>query len=120
MEANSVRVTVPGEPDALVVIRAVASGLAARADLSFQDIEEICIAVNEAALLSIGAGIGEVALTFEVSSNGLVCRTSFPPDYLLDPGSMDTEIGLAILEAMVDELTWRGPVLSFVKRNGSY
>lgn len=119
MEGNVVRVTVPGEPDALVVIRAVASGLAARAHLSYQDIEEICIAVNEVALLSIGAGTGEVVLTFEVEPHRLECRTLFPSDQL-DLGSMDTEVGLAILEAMVDELTWQGPVLSFVKRNGSH
>lgn len=119
MEANLVRVTAPGEADALVAIRAVASGLAARAELSFQDIEDLCLAVNELALLSIGAGTGEIVLTFEVGDDALGCRTSFPPDFELDHDSMDTEVAMAILRAMVDDLTWEGSVLSFVKRNGS-
>jgi hypothetical protein len=46
---GEVSLTVPAEPGFLHVIRAVVSGIAARQGLSFEGIQDACLAANEAA-----------------------------------------------------------------------
>lgn len=52
---SDVSLTVPAEPGYLHVIRAVVSGVAARQGFSYEGIEDVCLAANEAAgyLLSL-------------------------------------------------------------------
>lgn len=72
MTATVFSLVVPAEPGAVRVIRSVASGAAAEADLAYDSLDDLGLAIDEAgsALLSHG-GVGG-ALRCELSSVGSV------------------------------------------------
>jgi len=70
---DSVRLTVPAAPAAVRVARAGAAGLATRAGFTYHEVEQLRLAVGEAAALLAAEpeGEGTLALTFEVEPDGL-------------------------------------------------
>ena len=88
-----VEVRVPARADALRILRAVAAGVGARLDLSIDAIDELRIAVDEAATLLLRTTDDPVrlllrldpvgdALTVELSTDGRALV--WPPDGVLD------------------------------------
>ncbi len=104
---DHIRLTVPASPAAVRIARAGAAGLATRAGFTYQEIEQVRLAVGEAtALLAPGPGEdGTLALAFEVSPEGLRI------DLRLVGGSGDVpgatrevpSIAAAVLDSAVDE-----------------
>ena len=71
--ADTIRLAVTASPSALPVIRMVLGGVAARVDLSLEELEDLYVAVEE--LLSAAEVQGEASrheLTVEVGVDGLV------------------------------------------------
>ncbi len=107
--ADTIRLEVTASPSAFPVIRMVLGGVAARVDLSLDDIEDLYVAVEE--LLSAAEGQGEGPgheLTIEVVDHGLVVdvgpfRSNGLRELLMDDTS--GELGLAaVMHSVVQSI----------------
>jgi histidine kinase-like protein len=68
---NHIVVSGPAHPETLSVLRSVAASVGARADLPYERIEELRIAVDEAATLALRAGdASELRLTLDLTDPG--------------------------------------------------
>lgn len=100
MTQDSVELRVPADPAYLAVIRTAAAGLAARLELTIDEIEDLRIAVDEACALLIdqhphpGASLTTV---FTSHDGSLEVHVSGPARPLPDHGSF----AWAVLEALV-------------------
>lgn len=117
---DRVELVVPAAPEYLSVLRTATAGLAARLDLTIDEIEDLRIAVDEACALVLGpqaldgspdlhavepgaaAGVGAPVLTarFDLVSPGMQVRVSGPAQTLPTRESF----AWAVLEALVDGL----------------
>lgn len=104
VHGEQVRLVLPTTPHLLRVARLTAAGLAGRLGFSFDEIEDVKIAVDELCFALVGARgrPGSLALTYtlEVGAlliEGVATYEGTPPD--LAP----TELSSQILAAVVDE-----------------
>jgi hypothetical protein len=107
---DSIRLTVPAASSAVRIARAGAAGLATRAGFTYREVEQLQLAVGEAAaLLAPDPGSdGTLALTFEVEADGI--RVDL---HLIDPGGAGARryvrevpsVAAAVLDSAVDG--WR-------------
>lgn len=100
---DRVELSVPADPAYLAVLRTASAGLAARLDLTLDEIEDLRIAVDEAcALLIAGHDSGRDNLTavFDLDGGALDVHVTGPATSLPDPGSF----AWAVLEALVGEV----------------
>ena len=105
---DSVDRRVPADPAYLAVIRTAAAGLAARLDLTLDEIEDLRIAVDEACalLLNHRAHAGEdLNATFTMDPGALEVMVTGPATTLPERGSF----AWSVLEALVGQVdTGRG------------
>jgi anti-sigma regulatory factor (Ser/Thr protein kinase) len=118
---DEVRLTVPAGPEYVRLARVTASGLASRMGFSYNDIEDLRLAVDELCHAVIGpAGRpGVLDLRFVVEDDGLCVEGAGH----FDPGGPPpglSELARQILAALVDEHDVRdtegGPVVWFRKK----
>jgi serine/threonine-protein kinase RsbW len=129
MSEPAVQIETPAAGEYLAVVRAAATGLAAGLDFTYEQIDDLRIAVDEAcaqliahragaATLRVAYSVETAALRVEVTVDGADDDGGGPPDLL----SRDT-FGWQILGAVVDEIDERidaGEVLlAFRKRGGT-
>ena len=82
MADEHVLVRVPARPELVRVLRAVASSVATRSEMSFDAVEEVRIVVDEAATLLLGLERGDGAileLSLEPVGEGLRGRIALEP-----------------------------------------
>lgn len=82
MTDEHVLIRVPAKPELVRVLRAVASSVATRSEMSFVAVEEIRIAVDEAATLLLGLGAADGAileLSLEPIEGGVRGRMTIQP-----------------------------------------
>lgn len=95
-DGDSIRLTVPATPDAVRITRAGAMGLATRAGFSYQEVEEVRLAVGEAAALLTGDD------TDREADNGATVAGHHDPDsadtlvviYAFHPTGLSVELRL--------------------------
>lgn len=102
---ESVRLTVPAAPAAVRIARAGAAGLATRAGFTYHEVEQLRLAVGEAAALLAPepAGEGSLALAFEVEPAGLRIELR-----LVDDASRHRQVTTplpSVAEAVLDAAT---------------
>jgi serine/threonine-protein kinase RsbW len=104
-----VELAVPAHPAYVAVVRTAAAGLAARADLTLDRIEDLRIAVDEACALllhrrsaedPIDADDASIRCLFTLEEDALTVDISGPLVPLPDPSAF----AWAVLEALVDSL----------------
>ena len=66
-----IELTVPGRPEYVVVVRLAAAAIAGRMAFSFDDIEDLKVAVGEVCTAAILEGAGTVRVAFEVHPDAL-------------------------------------------------
>lgn len=100
-----VQLTVPADPAYVAVVRTAAAGLAARADLTLDRIEDLRIAVDEACALLLSGprtdgrpGLGSISCVFTLEDSALTVEVVGPQVQLPD----QTAFAWAVLEALVD------------------
>lgn len=113
---DRIRLSVPAATSAVRIARAGAAGLATRAGFTYHEVEQIQLAVGEAAavLAPDPSGEGTLTVTFDVEPDGLVVDLEVvhpgaaPPvtaGPATHPGGDEEvpEIASAVLDAAVDE-----------------
>jgi len=123
VEGDEVRLSMPASPHLLRVARLTAAGLAGRLGFSFDEIEDVKIAVDELCFAVVGSKgrPGTLTLRYQLRPDSLVIEGSGPSDGGAEPEQ--TEFSSQILNAVVDEhaLSRDGDELRFrlLKRRGS-
>jgi anti-sigma regulatory factor (Ser/Thr protein kinase) len=107
---DSIRLSVPAASSAVRIARAGAAGLATRAGFTYREVEQLQLAVGEAAALLApdAEGDGTLTLTFDVETDGMRIEL-----HLTDPGLAGAgrrlrevpSVAEAVLDASVD--SWR-------------
>ncbi|MBT8250793.1 MAG: hypothetical protein KJN81_11065 [Acidimicrobiia bacterium] len=113
---SAIHLTISSDPAALSVVRAVAARSASMADLTLDEIDDVCIAIDEAALQLIGAGADTVRISIDASTGRLTAKLSAVGTIGDAPETPDAEVGRLILSALVDELVFGADSVTFVKR----
>ena len=120
---EEVRLTMPATPQLLRVARLTAAGLASRLGFSFDEIEDVKIAVDELCFALVGSKgrTGSLTLVYQLADRELRIdgEGSFSDDGG-DPPPAPSELSAQILAAVVDEhdITRDGGTMRFrlVKR----
>jgi hypothetical protein len=60
-DGEAVDIVVPARPDMLRIVRMSAGVVAARAELSYEDLDDLCLAIEELGILVMGEGAHEAA-----------------------------------------------------------
>jgi serine/threonine-protein kinase RsbW len=115
---DTVLLRVPADPAYLAVLRTASAGLAARLDLTLDEIEDLRIAVDEACALLLGApdpariDHADISAVFTLSDSSLDVDVSGPARSLPER----TSFAWAVLEALVEEVsTGTGPNGSWIR-----
>ncbi|MFD0484693.1 ATP-binding protein [Kineococcus sp. GCM10028916] len=97
-----VELRVPADPAYLTVVRTASAGLAARLDLTLDEIEDLRIAVDEACTLLLGSAPDdeELVATFRLGEGSLEVEVRGPARELPERSSF----AWAVLEALVGEV----------------
>ena len=100
--SDMVELRVPADPAYLTVVRTASAGLAARLDLTLDEIEDLRIAVDEACTLLLGSAPGEddLVATFRLGEGTLEVEVRGPARELPERSSF----AWAVLEALVGEV----------------
>jgi serine/threonine-protein kinase RsbW len=105
---NVVQLDVPADPAYVAVVRTAAAGLAARADLTLDRIEDLRIAVDEACALLLtrpravdGEPVGVISCVFTLEDSALTVEVTGPVVTLPEPSAF----AWAVLEALVDTVS---------------
>jgi len=113
---EEVRLTMPATPQLLRVARLTAAGLAGRLGFSFDEIEDIKIAVDELCFALVGSRgrQGSLTVTYHLNGKELIIEG----EGTFDDGGSDpapSELSAQILAAVVDEHEVRrdGDVMRF-------
>lgn len=101
---SEVVLRLPADPAYLSVLRTTAAALGARLDLTLEEVEDVRVAVDEAAALVLGRPPvrrdGTLGATFEVGPGRLAVLVHGPAGSLPGRG----EVAWAVLEALADEV----------------
>ncbi|NAZ85401.1 ATP-binding protein [Kineococcus indalonis] len=100
--SDLVELRVPADPAYLTVVRTASAGLAARLDLTLDEIEDLRIAVDEACtlLLDPAAGSQQLVAVFRLGDGSLEVEVRGPARELPERSSF----AWAVLEALVGEV----------------
>ena len=120
-DADEVRLVVPARPEFLRLARVTAAGLAGRLGFSYDEIEDLRLAIDELCFGLTGptGRNGTVELTYSIESSKLTVegRGHFLED--VTPIGL-TDLSRVILSALVDEHSLsaaaKGPTFRLVKR----
>jgi hypothetical protein len=107
---DEVVLVVPAAPEYLRLARMTAAGLASRIGFTYDDVEDLRIAVDELCFVLVGSGrTGSIALTYCIENNALtiegVGRFTTHSDPVTSPLDGPNELSEQILAAVVDEHT---------------
>jgi anti-sigma regulatory factor (Ser/Thr protein kinase) len=102
-EPVEVRLVIPGAPEFLRLARLAAADAGSRAGLTYDEIEDLRIGVDELChSLMRPDGAGVVTITFRLLDDGIVVEGAGPP---LDPGRepKPSDLSRTIVAAVVDD-----------------
>lgn len=104
VDGEQVRLVLPTTPQLLRVARLTAAGLAGRLGFSFDEIEDVKIAVDELCFVLVGSRghPGSLALTYTLDAAALLIEGVASYDGVA-PELAPTELSAQILNAVVDE-----------------
>lgn len=110
LDAGEVRLVVPAEPEYLRLVRLTAAGLASRMGFTFDEVEDLRIAVDEVCFLLLDGDVIDLRYSAGPDSISIEGSTSGDGD-LPEPN----DLSMQILTALVDEvaITSEGGRLAF-------
>jgi serine/threonine-protein kinase RsbW len=123
-----VRVSVPARADFVHILRAVSSSVASRIDMTFDVIEEVRIAVDEASTMLLGVTDGDadatLELVIEAASDDVTVTLTAPGDHAgWSAESVRSSWPWRVMTGLCDDVELessdRGASIRFVKRRGA-
>lgn len=102
-DAERIEVTIPARPEYIAVVRLAAAGVAGRTTLSFDDIEDLKIAVSEACTAAILGADQQIRVRFEVAPDRLdigIAQDAAPAGV----SSEEREMGLLLMRCLMDDV----------------
>ena len=90
------------------MLRSVTASVAARLDLSYDDIDDLRIAVDEgcAQLLEVASSAGQVTLRLSPQPDGLEITASVLGEGEWPPRALEDSLAWRVLSGLVDEVTF--------------
>src|SRR2546427_6329891 len=106
-EAGTSRVDlkIPGRPDYVVVVRLTAAAVAGRMGLSYDDIEDLKVAVGGACSPAILTGAPTVSGSFLIASDRLEVQIAHRP--AKGARAQETELNRVLMQGLMDEVDTR-------------
>ena len=100
---DAVRLAVPASAEYLRLGRVAASGLASRLGFTYDEIDDLRLALDElcSSLLTMGSGEGEVELVFTVEGSKIIIEGNASYEAVADSPEVN-EWSARILDALVD------------------
>lgn len=93
---------IPGKPEYVGVVRLTISGVASRLQFSYEDVEDLKLAVAEACSHAIAHGAGEeICIECRVVNHSLLVSVSDHGKELGDDG----DLGIFLIRSLMDEVT---------------
>jgi serine/threonine-protein kinase RsbW len=124
--AGGLSLTVPAKPEAVRVVRAVMRTWAASAGIVLDEIEELCLAIDEAfaGLIAARPAPTQVVIRIHTSAAGVdIVAVRDTAAELWPPVSAQTALVRRVLSTLIDdvrfEVTDEGPAIHLVKRRAS-
>lgn len=106
MSRDDIRLTIPAAPDYARIARLTAAGLATRIGFTYDEVEDVRIALGEVCtLLLSGDGSGTVDFVFGLDGDAITIDASLDGGSLAPDDEQDTGLSEQILAAVVDEFT---------------
>lgn len=102
-ETQRIELTVPGRPEYVVVVRLAAAAVAGRMPFSFDDIEDLKVAVGEVCTAAILAGTPELQVWFDVAADRLEIRVTHRPTRTGRP-PQEQELDKLLVQVLMDEV----------------
>jgi hypothetical protein len=114
-DVHRVELSIPADPQMLFLARMTAAAVAARADLNYEQVEDLRLAIDELCigLLNLGACAGQIALLLQWDSEGTldVVGTLVPDGEPSSNGNtsgttgpaLSIELSQRILDSLVDD-----------------
>lgn len=99
-----IELMVPGRPEYVVVVRLTASAIAGRMGLSFDDIEDLKVAVGEVCSAAILDGGPELHVTFTVSQDRLGVEVRHRPTHA-GQRAEEEELNRLLVRVLMDEVS---------------
>lgn len=101
--AERIELTVPGRPEYVVVVRLAAAAVAGRMPFSFDDIEDLKVAVGEVATAAILSGAAKISVWFDVGPQRLEIRIVHRPTRT-DRPPQERELDKLLVQVLMDEV----------------
>jgi anti-sigma regulatory factor (Ser/Thr protein kinase) len=99
---ETIELTIPARPEYVVVVRLAAAGIAGRMGFSFDEVEDLKIAVTEACTHAILAGAEPIQVRFGVDSEALEVQVDYAAPRFVR--SEERELGLFLIRCLTDEV----------------
>ncbi len=99
-----ITLTVPGRPEYVVVVRLAAAAVAGRMAFSYDDIEDLKVAVGEVCSAAILDGGPEVRVFFDVERDRLAIEVRHTPGERPRPRRGD-ELDTLLVRVLMDQVT---------------
>lgn len=100
-----IELKIPGRPDYVVVVRLSAAAVAGRMGLSYDDIEDLKVAVGEACSAAILTGAPTVSVSFVIARDRLEVQIVHRPPK--GGRSPDTDLNRLLMQVLMDEVETR-------------
>jgi hypothetical protein len=112
---HRVELSLPADAQMLFLARMTAAAVATRAELDYEQVEDLRLAIDELCIALLGSGVhdGQIALLFQWDTDGVLdvvgtlipgsdagakANGSLPPE-----SALSAELSLRILDALVDD-----------------
>jgi len=134
---SPIKISIPARVEYVDLIRLMLYGIASKMKFSFEEIEDMKVAVSEAVnnavLHAYGGGDGVIEVAFEVSGEELTIHVqdhgvSFEPVETVEPAPLQGKsideiqsggLGLFLMQALMDRVEWKqagGTSVTLVKK----
>jgi serine/threonine-protein kinase RsbW len=109
-KTDTVEIVIPGQPEYVVIVRLAAAGIAGRMGFSYEDIEDLKLAVGEACTSAILAGSPQVRIRFNITADRLEIQVKSTPSRRRRPNE-ERALETLLIQVLMDEVEakTRGP-----------